>query len=62
MNRRNERDDAEAGQKHNRDDGDVARPEDRISERDHRVGKQIKREEPSGEEPGYANHDNMPDS
>jgi hypothetical protein len=40
----------------------VARPEDRISERDHRVGKQIKREEPSGEEPGYANHDNVPDS
>jgi hypothetical protein len=45
---------------HPRDDGDVVRPEDRIHDRDHRVGRQIKREQPSGDEPGYANDDNLP--
>jgi hypothetical protein len=49
-------------ERRDRGDGDVVRPGDRISERDHRIGRKIKREEPSGDEPGYANHDNLPDS
>lgn len=61
MNKRNDQADAEPGRKHHRDDGDVARPGDRIGEADRRVGRKIKREQPAGDEPGYANHDNVPD-
>jgi len=61
MNQRDEKGDREPGRRHDRDDGDVAGPEDRIDERDHRIGRKIKREQPDGDEPGYANHDNVPD-
>lgn len=47
--------------RHEHNDGDVVRPEDRVDERDHAIGRRIKREQPPGEEPGYANDDNQPD-
>ncbi|MDN5782992.1 MAG: hypothetical protein L0H23_13385 [Luteimonas sp.] len=62
MNNRKEQADAPPQKRDQaRDHGDVVRPEDRIGERDHRIGKQIKREQPPGAEPGYANDDNLPD-
>jgi hypothetical protein len=42
------------------DDGARVRPGKAIGEKDRRVGRKIKQEEPSGDEPGYANHDNLP--
>ncbi|HZW19490.1 MAG TPA: hypothetical protein VFF71_11850 [Luteimonas sp.] len=59
MTPRNEQ--PEPGRKHDRSDGDVTGPDERIDERDHRIGRKIKREQPDGDEPGYANHDNVPD-
>jgi len=61
MNQRNEQAGEAPERKHDRDDGDVVGPDERIDERDHRVGRKIKREQPDGVEPGYANHDNVPD-
>lgn len=37
------------------------RPGEAIGEEDRRVGRKIKKEQPSGDEPGYANDDNVPD-
>ncbi|GAA3924746.1 hypothetical protein [Luteimonas lutimaris] len=59
MTPRNEQ--PEPGRKQDRSDGDVTGPDERIDERDHRIGRKIKREQPDGDEPGYANHDNVPD-
>lgn len=61
MNKRNDQTEAEPGRKDDRNDGDVAHPDDRIGERDHDVGRKIKREQPPGDEPGYANDDNVPE-
>lgn len=36
------------------------RPGETIREEDRRVGRKIKKEQPSGAEPGYANNDNLP--
>lgn len=43
------------------EDESRVRPGEAIREEDRRVGRKIKKEQPSGDEPGYANHDNVPD-
>ena len=57
----NERGEAsEPGKAPHKDDGARVKPDEKISEKDRRIGRRIKQEQPSDAEPGYANNDNVP--
>ena len=57
----NERGEAsEPGKAPRKDDGARVKPGEKISDKDRRIGREIKQEQPSDAESGYANNDNVP--